>query len=74
MDIACRFCGERYDHDFLHEFKTSYEATARDFKKYGCGFEEGKKCEGPMVDADAALKSQALQEMGLAPEEWAVDY
>lgn len=35
MDIHCRFCGEPWDHDTLHEFD-DYPRRSELFRKLGC--------------------------------------
>ena len=38
MDIHCRYCGEPWDHDELHEIEGhTYKQAAVAFRSYGCG-------------------------------------
>ena len=42
MDIHCRYCGEPWDHDELHDMESwtghdmSYRQAAKRFKELGC--------------------------------------
>jgi len=83
MDMHCRFCGEPWDHDCLHEmgdFDTdigplTYKQAGNRFRKLGCGaFENGdKKCRQEMVDPDGAIISEANMIMSDHPEDWVID-
>ena len=75
MDIHCKFCGEPWDNDFLHdcvkdELFNSYQAAAKSFRQYGCGFREHTKCTAPTVDDGAAWYAQVQQELSDHPDDW----
>ena len=86
MDIHCRFCGEPWDHDELHdqyspikEEPISYDIMVKYFKKYGCGawtdFGRGKRkvCNQGTVDSEKAWKSAVLQDLSPYPDDWIAD-
>ena len=83
MDIYCKFCGEPWDFDCLHEmadFDTdigplTYKQAGVRFRRLGCGaFENGdKKCRQEMVDPNGAIISEANMIMSDHPEDW-VDF
>ena len=83
MDMHCRFCGEPWDHDCLHEmgdFDTdigslTYKQAGNRFRKLGCGaFENGdNKCRQRMVAPDGAVLSEANMIMSDHPEDWVND-
>tara|TARA_R110000751_G_scaffold24481_1_gene67351 strand:+ start:568 stop:816 length:249 start_codon:yes stop_codon:yes gene_type:complete len=80
MDMYCKFCGEPWDHDCLHDmgdFDTNissltYKQAGDRFRKLGCGaFKNGNnKCQHSMVDPDNAAISEANMIMSDYPEEW----
>jgi hypothetical protein len=79
MDIHCRHCGEPLEHDELHlaiDHTTEnapligYQKAGKRFAAYGCGYEYKTHCDRPMVDPDAAMKSEIMQDLSDHPEEW----
>ena len=77
MDIHCKFCGEPWDNDFFHdcvkdELFNSYQAAAKSFRQYGCGFREHTKCSAEMVDENASLHAQASQILSDHPDDWMI--
>ncbi|QDP65006.1 MAG: hypothetical protein Unbinned4834contig1000_42 [Prokaryotic dsDNA virus sp.] len=75
-DIYCRFCGEPWDHDCLHDFD-DYPKRIKLWKKYGCPAlqEEATptdQCRYPASDPTRALQSQALQELSDYSDDWVV--
>lgn len=79
MDIACRFCGEPWDHDELHYMEAggralSYAAAGKRFSRYGCEAFNGEAspdpCKSGAVDSNAATYATAMQIVSDNPEEW----
>ena len=85
-DIHCRFCGEPWDQDELHEMAghrdagmgpepkpIPYEQAAKQFKERGCAaFQDGsrRRCTAPVVSEEFAEAAAITQEMFEYPEEW----
>jgi|TARA_B100001245_G_scaffold228922_1_gene206734 hypothetical protein len=83
MDIYCRFCGEPWDHDSLHEMgewidkEITYQEAGRQFSALGCGaFESGyippRKCNHDVVDQAKASMSSAMIIVSEHPEDWVI--
>ena len=81
MDIYCKFCGEPWENDCLHDVydgdtKVSYQESAKRFVKYGCNAllvpSEASECTAAVVDQDAADMSSVLQEISDHPDEWMI--
>lgn len=76
MDIQCRFCGEPWDHDTLHDVEDmSYDQAGKAFAKYGCNAmmypPRSEPCtNGACVDDDELQAIHALIESSPYPEEW----
>lgn len=76
MDIQCRFCGEPWDHDCLHDADgMSYAEAGKAFAKYGCNAlmfpPKLERCtHSPCVSSNELAAIQALMEMSDYPEEW----
>jgi len=74
MDIFCRYCGEPWDHDTLHEFG-DYKKRAKLFAQLGCNalMNEGElshACDLEPVNSDVALASATLQDDSPFPDDW----
>mgnify|MGYP005987801249 CR=1 FL=1 len=74
MDIHCRFCGEPWDHDCLHEFG-DYEKRGKLFAQFGCTALQDEatptdKCSNGVVDERAAAYAIAAQLFSDYPEDW----
>jgi len=74
MDIHCRYCGEPWDHDTLHEFG-DYKKRAKLFAKLGCNalMDEGERenpCNLSPVDPNIAMASGVLQDDSPYPDDW----
>ena len=77
MDIHCKFCGEPWEHDTLHEFG-DYKNRAKLFAQLGCNalMDDGNRdypCNTGVVDPDMAWQAGFLQEWSDHPEEWVAD-
>ena len=81
MDIHCRFCGEPWDHDELHNMRDflalgpviSYTEAGTNFRKYGCGAFERfgvEKCSNNVCDPIAAEAAAWSHNVFEYPEEW----
>jgi len=78
-DIYCRHSGEPMELDELHraiDYTTEgtpfigYDNAGKRFAAYGCGYKYKTHCDKPMVDPDAAMKAEILQDLSDHPEEW----
>jgi len=47
-----------------------YDNAGKRFAAYGCKYEYKTHCDRPMVDPDAAMKAEILQDLSDHPEEW----
>ena len=76
MDIQCRFCGEPWEHDTLHDVEgMSYDEAGKAFAKYGCNAllypPKLEQCShAPCVEDDELQAIHALMEVSDYPEEW----
>lgn len=76
MDIQCRFCGEPWDHDCLHDADgMTYDEAGKAFAKYGCNAlmwpPKFEPCShDACVDDDELMAIDVLMEMSDYPEEW----
>lgn len=74
MDIYCRFCGEPWDHDCLHEFG-DYPKRIKLWKQFGCPALQSEdtpteRCSYPTSDQIFAARSQALQDLSDYSDDW----
>jgi hypothetical protein len=76
MDIHCRYCGEPWDHDELHDVEdTSYKDAVKLFLKHGCGafgFEPPLlTCRrSPIYPPEMMELIRTAQDMSPYPDEW----
>ena len=76
MDINCRFCGEPWEHETLHDIDgLSYSQAGKAFAKHGCNAMTYPRIDSPctaspVVSADTLEAIAALQELSPHPEEW----
>lgn len=76
MDIHCRYCGEPWDHDELHDMKGhTYKQAAVAFRSYGCGafntLRGQSVCKhSPIYPAEMLELIGQSQDMSPYPDEW----
>jgi hypothetical protein len=76
MDIHCRYCGEPWDHDELHDmYNHTYRQAAVAFKKYGCGafkiLGPQRICQHYAIYPPEVMNAiGAMQDMSPYPDEW----
>tara|TARA_R100001198_G_scaffold46595_1_gene25949 strand:+ start:1017 stop:1313 length:297 start_codon:yes stop_codon:yes gene_type:complete len=80
MDIYCRYCGEPWDNDILHDMEErmgesmSYLEAVRRFKALGCNAFEtdtGMHCTAaPVLQPNVLLYLSDSQDTSDYPDEW----
>jgi len=80
MDIYCRFCGEPWDHDELHDMSDwieqdiTYKQAAKRFRELGCNAWEpdsNERCtHEPIEPAHIMEGIRIMQDMSPYPDEW----
>jgi len=77
MDIHCRYCGEPWDHDELHDMEGhTYKQAAVAFRSYGCGAFNTLRGQSvcrhsPIFPPDVLELIAVSQDLSPYPDEWA---